>query len=699
MTLPTAAPLPAVPADPYRWLEDPAGPRTRAWEEAHETAFRQAADGWRLRRALAGRLTALTAQPGAVSAPRPFGDLLFHTRLAPHAEHPRLVVTDPDGTERTLVDPAVLDPAGHTTLEAWEPSWDGTLLAYQIAAGGTEHCELYVLDTRSGALVDGPIDRVRRTSVAWLPGGTGFYYVRRLHPSRHPGEEQYHRRVYLHTVGRPGTEDVLIFGAGRERTQHYTVRTSPDGRWLVLSAAAGTSPARDVWLADLAASGPARPRFRTVQEGVDARTSAYVGPGAAPEGSCLVFTELGAGRGRLARTTPADPAPATWRDVLPADPEAVLEDFALLDAGTGAGPVLLASWTRHAVGELTVHDPADGRLLRALSLPPCSSVGPLRTGVSRPAEAWFTLGGFTAPARVHHFDARTGEVTPWQAPDPGPRPAAVRTRQLVFRSYDGTAVRMFVIAPDDDGPRRPRPAILTGYGGFGQSLTPCHSPEAVAWAEAGGVYAIACVRGGGEEGDQWHRAGMREHKQNTFDDLDAAAGHLLAEGWTTRGQLGVWGASNGGLLAGAALTQHPGTYAAAACVAPLLDMARYELSGLGPTWAGEYGTAADPEQLRWLLSYSPYHHVEPGARYPAVLFTVFDGDSRVDPLHARKMCAALEAATGSGQPVLYRLERGVGHGARSTSSRVALLADLLAFFADRLGLDGAPPASEAGRQR
>jgi prolyl oligopeptidase len=244
---------------------------------------------------------------------------------------------------------------------------------------------------------------------------------------------------------------------------------------------------------------------------------------------------------------------------------------------------------------------------------------------------------------------------------------------------------MFVLSPGGH-PDQPRPAILTGYGGFGVSMSPGYSPGALAWARAGGVFAIACLRGGGEEGAQWHRSGRGENKQNTFDDFTAAADHLAATGWTRPDQLAIMGGSNGGLLVGAALTQHPEKYAAAVCMAPLLDMARYELSGLGPSWVAEYGSAGDPAQLQTLLSYSPYHHVTRGTAYPPVLFTVSDGDTRVDPLHARKMCAALQHASSGPGPVLLRHERGVGHGARARSSELALLADCLAFLGCRLGL-------------
>ncbi|MFJ9690867.1 prolyl oligopeptidase family protein [Kitasatospora sp. NPDC101183] len=674
------------PLDPYRWLEDAEDPSVLEWTAKQEAAYRAAADDLPSRERSRARLRDLYARLGARSAPRPAGERLFLTRNRPGADHPELVVVEPDGTVRVLVDPVLVDPGGTTTLEEWEPSWDGRLLSYQLAPGGTENAALLVLDVDTGRRLDGPIDRVRRSTVAWLPDGTGFYYVRRLHPDLNPGEGQYHRRVRLHRIGTDAEQDPVVFGTGREKTQHYTVRISPDGRWLAVSAAAGTAPRRDLWLADLTAGPPEAPRWHTVQEGLDARTVLH--PRTGPDGTCHLTTDLDAPRGRVVVAGPGRPTPDTWTDLIPEDPQAVLEDFVVLDGPELARPVMLVARTRHAVGEVTVHDLADGRTLGRLPVPPCSSVGKLRAAARDAHQAWFLYSGFATPPTALRYDARTGALDPWTAatgPDTGPAAVTTHTIQTSYTSRDGTRVRMFVISPTGT-PDRPRPTLLTGYGGFGQSMTPVYSPEAVTWVRAGGVYAVANLRGGGEEGEDWHRAGMRDRKQNTFDDFHAAADHLVTTGWTTPDRLGIWGASNGGLLVGAALTQRPDAYAAAVCMAPLLDMARYELSGLGPSWVGEYGTAADPAQLRLLLSYSPYHHVRPDTPYPAVLFAVFDGDSRVDPLHARKMCAALQAATTSGHPVLFRLERGAGHGARSTTRLTDLFADVLAFFADRLGL-------------
>lgn len=513
-------------------------------------------------------------------------------------------------------------------------------------------------------------------------------------------------------MGTPPEADTLILGEGRDKTDYYHVSVSWGGRWPVISASQGTSPRTDVWLADLAASSPAVPAMRVVQEGVDARTSVHVGR----DGRLHMFTDAGAPRSRLAVADPAEPGPDGWRDLVGEDPDALLTDYAILDGEHARPPLLVAAWTRHALSELTVHELATGERRGAISLPGPGTTGADRLGTTgqlmeRPEgghEMWFSYTDHITPVTIHRYDARTGDVTLWASAPGALAIPPVSTSQVTYHSADGTAVRMLVISTDtgdahiddpgtsDPGtgavprPAAPRPTILTGYGGFAISrLTPAFSPAALAWVEAGGVYVIAGLRGGGEEGETWHRAGMREHKQRVFDDFHAAAAKLIDDGWTIPGQLAISGGSNGGLLVGAALTQQPGRYAAVACSAPLLDMARYELFGLGQFWSDEYGTAADATELGWLLSYSPYHQVRPGVRYPAVLFTIFDQDTRVDPMHARKMCAALQHATSARlpeRPILLRRESQVGHGARAVSRSVALSADTLAFLAAHTGL-------------
>jgi prolyl oligopeptidase len=313
---------------------------------------------------------------------------------------------------------------------------------------------------------------------------------------------------------------------------------------------------------------------------------------------------------------------------------------------------------------------------------------PDRDTPERDGSLWIGWTDLVTPPQVHRYDRATGEtVLETTAPGDVTVPD-VRTEQREFTSRDGTTVRMFVVTPATG--TGPWPAMVTGYGGFGISREPAYTSSALAWVAAGGAYALVSLRGGGEEGEEWHRAGNRGRKQNVFDDFHAAAESLITSGTTTAGQLGISGGSNGGLLVGAALVQRPDLYRAVVCSAPLLDMVRYEEFSLGRTWNDEYGTAADADELGWLLSYSPYHQVQDGTEYPAVLFTVFESDSRVDPLHARKMCAALQDATTgevTTRPVLFRRETDVGHGARSISRSVALSVDTLAFLAAHTGLE------------
>nr|WP_236540735.1 prolyl oligopeptidase family serine peptidase [Spiractinospora alimapuensis] len=672
-------------SDPYRWLEEADTDDTVSWSAAQDALFADRMNTLPGRDAFADRIRDLL-DCGVEGTPRWRGRRRFFMRRGPGQEHAALFTVDGDGPEHVLVDPMVLDPTGTTTLDSWTPDPAGRLLAYQLSHGGDEESLLYVMDVATGESVDGPVDRCRSTPIAWLADGSAFYYVRRLPPSRVPADEtQYHRRVYLHVVGSDPDEDAEIFGFGRDMTEFYGLHVSHDGRWLTLTAAPGTAAHNDAWIADLDATGPRTPKLVPIQEGVDAEVYPHVGR----DGRLYLFTDRDAPRARLCVADPAQPEYEHWTTLLAEDTSAVLTGFTVLDgAALGDAPLLLGLRQRHAISEVTVHDLADGRYRDTLTLPGPGSVGGLRSPHDGGHEAWLSYTDHATPTTVYRFDGRDGSLEVWAAPPKPPRVPEVRADQVNYTASDGATVHMIVLSPADA--TGPRPTILYGYGGFQISLTPSFSATALAWVEAGGTYVVANLRGGGEEGEEWHRAGMLANKQRVFDDYLEAANYLVATGVAAPDGLAAMGGSNGGLLVGAAVTQAPDRFAAAVCSAPLLDMLRYERFGLGRLWTGEFGSASDPEQFEWLHAYSPYHRVTEGVRYPATLFTVFDNDSRVDPLHARKMCAAMQHATSapvSQRPVLLRREAEVGHSVRSVGRTAALQADSLAFLAHHTGLD------------
>ncbi|GAA0242640.1 prolyl oligopeptidase family serine peptidase [Saccharothrix mutabilis subsp. mutabilis] len=662
--------------DPYRWLEDPADPRTAEWSTAQDALARAWLDAQPGRDALGERLAELM-RTGSVGTPVWRAGRAFYTRRGPEQDFPVLYVLE-GGEERVLLDVTALDPSGRTTLDRWTPSLEGTRLAYQVSVGGDEHSLLHVLDVATGELVEGPIDRCRYSPVGWLPGGEEFFYVRRLDPDLVPEDErQFHRRVWRHRVGTDPAHDVNVHGDGLDHTYYYGLSLTDDGRWLVVNGAPGTVRRDSVWIADLHGDGELR---EVVSADAGAQCSAWV------EGDRLYLrTSLDAPRFRLCVADPA--RPTEWTELVPEQPDSVLDGATWLD-GT-----LVLLRTRHAVSELHLHDPATGEWLGEVPLPGTGSLHGWstvddRTDADRDV-LWFGWSDFVTPLSVYRFSKSTGRTVLHAAAPGAVELPELTTQQVEYTSPDGTTVRMFVVSGQAT-PDLPRPALLTGYGGFAVGQGPGYRATALAWVEAGGVWALPSLRGGDEEGEEWHRAGMRERKQNVFDDFHAAALKLISDGWTSPQQLAIMGGSNGGLLVGAALTQRPELYAAVVCSAPLLDMVRYENFLLGRLWAEEYGSAAVPEELAWLLSYSPYHRVRAGVEYPSVLFTVFESDSRVDPNHARKMCAALQHATASDptkHPVLLRRETEVGHAGRSVSRSLALAVDQLTFLAGATGLE------------
>ena len=652
-------------ADPYRWLEDASSPEAESWSREQDALARSCLDGLSGRDGLSRRLRRLT--PGHVSLPTVVGERSFFLRREPDQELDVYCVREADGMVRPLVDPAALNPELTTVLDTAVPSKEGARVAYLLSHGGREESFLHVLDVETGADVADPVMLGRGADVAWLPGGDELVVVRRLPDGVIPeGEEFFHRRVWRHRIGSDPSTDEMLFGEGRDKTTYYDVHTSADGRWLFIAAALGTAPRNDAFLIDLASGAGS---VATVLEGEDAQ--AY--GGVAFDGRLYLLTNLDAPRNRLVVADPEKPA--QWRDLLP-ETDDLLQDWAVTD------DAVVAVRMHDVVAQVSVHDKETGALRTTVPLPGLGTAVVASRREGGPDVYIEYTDDFTPPT-ILRYD---GTVTTWASSPGAVSVAGISARQVFLPSKDGTRIPMIVVARDDVVLDGSNPAILWGYGGFNVAITPYYAAGQVAWVEAGGVFATANLRGGSEYGEEWHRAGMRANKQNVFDDYYAAAEWLIGQGYTTPERLAAVGGSNGGLLVGVALTQRPELWRAVHCSAPLLDMVRYERFGLGETWNDEYGRADVAEEFEWLISYSPYHHVVEGTPYPAVLFTVFEGDTRVDTMHARKLCAALQHATSSDRPVLLRRETEVGHGARNVGRKVALDTDVYAFLAHELGL-------------
>jgi len=583
-----------------------------------------------------------------VSPPSVHRGRYFHLRRVGDEPQPVLYVREgARSADRALLDPAALSADAATALDWWYPSPDGTLLAYGLSEGGSEKSILRVKDVATGRDRDDVIPWTRAASLAWLPDGSGFYYTRYPEPGTVPvGEENYHRRVFFHSLGADGHDDPVVFPQTEDRPPEDWpgVSLSPDGRWLAVSVSRGWTRT-DVYLRDRAAPGSG---FVTVVEGEEALVGVFV-----RNDRLYLHTNLGAPRFRLLVADPHEPGRAAWRELIPEAPD-VLEGVSVV------GDVIVASWLKDASSRVTLHD-REGRRRRAVALPEIGSVAGI-TGEWDGDEAFVGFSSYTSPPAVYRIPLPGGDVEEWARTEAGVDTGRYRTRLVRYLSRDGTPVSMFLVDREDRPADGTGPAVLTGYGGFGVSLTPAFGRSLMLFLEAGGLWAVAHLRGGGEYGEDWHRAGMLGRKQNAFDDFLAAGEWLGREGHAASGRLAIVGGSNGGLLVGAALTQRPGLFRAAVAQVPLLDMLRYHEFRIARLWIPEYGDPGDPEAFRWLHAYSPYHHVESGVAYPAVLITTGESDSRVDPMHARKMAARLQAATSSGRPVLLRVEPRAGHG-------------------------------------
>jgi prolyl oligopeptidase len=656
-------------ADPYRWLEDRDDPEVQAWTAAQNALTARTLGAVPARAAIRERLTTLL-RIGALSTPTPARGRYFYQRRDGAQNQPVLYVRDGvHGADRALLDPNVLDAEGTTALDWCHPSDDGGRLAYGLSEGGSEESVLRVMDVATGADLGVRIPHCRACDLAWLPDASGFYYTRYPRDGEVPEDEaQYHRAVHFHRLGEDPAGDRLIFKPAAK--EHWPgVDLSPDGRWLVISVAR-TFDQTDLYLQDRVAGTPPVPVAKDLPATFE---------GQVIDERLYVRTNLDAPNYRVFVTEAARPARETWRLLVPTRDEAVLDGVLVV------GTHLVLSYLERATSRLRLAD-REGTVQRELELPALGSVFGWG-GEWDGHELFYGFSSYTVPPSVYRLDLRSGATELWRRVETDVDPSGYEVQQVWYPSKDGTAITMFLVHRRDLVRDGRNPVYLTGSGGFNISMTPAFARSLLLWLERGGVLAVPNLRGGGEYGEAWHQAGMLSRKQNSFDDFIAAAEWLVRQGYTRPERLAAAGGSNGGLLMGAVLTQRPDLFRAVVVQVPLLDMLRYHRFQIARLWIPEYGDPDDPEQFRWLRAYSPYHHVRPGTAYPAVLLATAESDTRVDSLHARKMAAALQAATAGERPVLLRLEQRAGHGAGKPVAKVLEeLVDSWSFVFAELGL-------------
>ena len=660
--------------DNYRWLEDAGSAETKAWVDQELTYTRSILDTLPGRPSIEKRLGQLLTI-GNINPPQMGGPYYFYTRRDGMQNQPVLYVREGvTGKDRVLVDANQLASDGTIALDWWYASDDGKYVAYGTSPSGSEMSTLHLVETATGKTLPDAIERTRAASVAWKPDNSGFYYTR--YPKKGDvaeGQEMYNRHVFYHALRSDAAKDPLIFGEGQNPEWWPNVGLSEDGRWLLISVEEGWTKS-ELYLADLQKNNaPGR-----ITDGKE-----FLYAGDFLNGKIYVTTNEDAPRYRVFEVDATNAARANWKELIPQS-DAVLQGAAVY------GGQLYAQYEKNATSLVSVFD-LNGKKLEDISLPAIGTVFGSGGKWDR-KELFIGFQSFTFPPSIYRYDLTTHQTSLWGKVDaPSIDPSSYEVQQEWYHSKDGTQVPMFIVMKKGLARDGHNPTLLTGYGGFNVSLTPTFSRSAYLWLEHGGIYAVANLRGGAEFGEDWHRAGMLDKKQNVFDDFIAAAEYLIAQKYTDKEHLAIQGGSNGGLLMGAMITQRPDLFRAVICAVPLLDMLRYQNFQIAKLWIPEYGSSEDAKQFEWLYAYSPYHHVKAGAEYPAILFMTADTDTRVDPMHAKKMAALMQAEAKNGssreRPILLRIETKAGHGAgKPVTKQIEESTDIYSFLFWQLGI-------------
>ena len=660
-------------ADPYRWMEELDSAETRAWVESEAALTESYLAAIPEREAIRKRLTELWDYE-RYTVPFVRGGRTFFTRNTGLQAQSVLYVADsPDAEPRALLDPNMLSTDGTVALSGTSVSDDGKRLAYSTSAAGSDWQEWRVRDVATGADAGDRLEWTKFARAAWTHDGAGFFYGRFDQPPA--GAERkaanYFEKLCYHRLGTPQSADAIVYRRDDHKDWQFSPEVSDDGRYLVIRVATGTTRYNAVFVRDL--TDPAAkvvellPDFDASYTFVDNDGPVF-----------YVRTNQGAPNGRLVAVDTRNPGRARWREIVPTGKDALVRVSLVHET-------FIANYLKDATTSVRLFA-MDGKPLGDVKLPGLGAANGFG-GTRRDSVTYYSFAGFATPGTIYRFDVATRTSTVFRDTKVKADLAGYETRQVFYTSNDGTRVPMFLSYRKGIRLDGTNPVLLYAYGGFDIPSTPSFSVANLVWMEMGGVYALANLRGGGEYGEAWHEAGMFERKQNVFDDFIAAGEWLVANGYTSKSRLTIFGGSNGGLLIGAVLNQRPDLFGAAIPAVGVMDMLRYQRFTIGWAWASEYGTSDDPKLFPALRAYSPLHNIKPGGCYPPTLVTTADHDDRVFPAHSFKYAATLQAAQGCANPVLIRIETRAGHGAgKPTAKQIGEAADRLAFLVKSLGM-------------
>ena len=653
--------------DPYRWLEDQNSPRTRAWLEeqtAYTSAYLDAIPG---REQIKNRVRELMAFKEVVSEPWNVGDRYFFLKRQEDGEQPVIVMRKGlFGEDTVLVDPAWRATGTSTAVSIVAISHDARFLAYSVRQGGTDHSALEILDLDRNTVLPDRLPEGFCTGFVFVPDGTGFYYSHRDLRDPRPN----YKAALRHSFGSDRSQDTEVFLAGEDPNLFLGILDSPEAKLLAYAVfSAGKYPTTSIYLHRLEPGAAPRLLLHDI-EGCFVPFFAH--------GKLFAYTDFAAPNFRIVGIEFDGPDPTLWRDIVPQSDRRI-QQF------TVAGDRVFVTRVDRFSTQIEAFGIEDG-VRKDVPFSPDGTID-LLNPTNRADSLFYSYTSIAQPTAVHCYSAREEKSCLWQEGNVPFDPSVIAVEETRYPSKDGISIPLFLAARRDLLHSGPLPTFLTGYGGFGSCVTPRFSAFATFLIEQGLLFAVPALRGGSELGEQWHQAGKRENRQNSFDDFIAAAEWLQLHSRSAKGRIAIGGGSNAGLLIGAAITQRPDLFRAAICLGPLLDMTRYHFFDFAAAWAEEYGSPEDEQDFHCLLGYSPYHHVQDCADYPAVLLISGDADTRCNPMHARKMAARLQAANHSGHPILLDYKPNWGHTpVQPLSAKIAALTDRLAFLCHELGV-------------